>query len=354
MPYRIIDANLNRLREGLRVVEDAGRFLLNDANIMSQAKEMRHQLSRIMEFIPGGNNTLITYRDSSCDIGKNTKLPTEMHRDDYSKVVTANLKRIEEAARVLEEYGKLVSADLGFEAKVLRFQSYSLEKKLQASTDKLGTKEKITHFNSGLYFITGEEFSLGRPVEEVVHQALLGGAKIIQLREKSFSVCQLISTGRKIRELTAKYNAVFIVNDRVDVAYAVDADGVHLGQDDLPVESAKKILGPGKLIGISTHSIEQAKSAQEQGADYIGVGPLFFTESKSDVMSPVGLELMREVSKTIKIPKVGIGGIKAYNAADAVDAGANSIAVITEIAGAENVETAARDLDNIIKLHSGE
>ena len=147
---------------------------------------------------------------------------------------------------------------------------------------------------------------------------------------------------KALKELCARYNVPFIITDHVDLVLAVDADGVHLGQDDLPLEEARKILGPHKIIGISTHRLEEAKKAEEGGADYIGVGPIFPTQTKEDVVDPVGLEYIRQVVEHISIPFVAIGGIKLHNVDQVIQAGARRICVVSGIVGADNVKEAAR------------
>ena len=195
--------------------------------------------------------------------------------------------------------------------------------------------------NFGLYVVSGSIFSRGRSLLEVSAQALAGGAGIFQLREKELNGKELVSQGLKLRQLCASYGARFIVNDRVDIAVAGDADGVHVGQDDIPISYAREILGPDKIIGISTHSLEQALAAQAAGADYIGVGPVFATQSKADVCTPVGLDLVAKVAEVIAIPFVAIGGIKLHNVDQVLAAGAKNIAVITEVVGAEDIRQAA-------------
>ncbi|WP_347552896.1 thiamine phosphate synthase [Pseudalkalibacillus hwajinpoensis] len=189
-----------------------------------------------------------------------------------------------------------------------------------------------------LYVITGEEFHPARDLSEVMEEAICGGAEIIQLRDKTSSKKVVLEKAQKLRELTREYNIPFIVNDHIDVALAVDADGIHLGQDDLPLEVARTIVGPNKIIGISTHRIEEAREAEKGGADYIGAGPIFPTNSKSDVVDPVTTAYIKEVASEITIPFVAIGGIKLHNVAEVVKAGANRICVISEVVGSEDVK----------------
>lgn len=190
-----------------------------------------------------------------------------------------------------------------------------------------------------LYAITGEEFHSGKDLIEVMEQAILGGADIIQLRDKNSSKREILEKAKKLRELTKKHDVTFIVNDHIDVALAVDADGIHLGQDDLPIEEARKIVGPDKVIGISTHAIEEAKAAETAGADYIGVGPIFPTKSKVDVVDPVTTNYIQEIiSANLTIPFVAIGGIKLHNVEQVLEAGAVRICAISEIVGAADIK----------------
>ncbi|TLS36327.1 thiamine phosphate synthase [Pseudalkalibacillus caeni] len=189
-----------------------------------------------------------------------------------------------------------------------------------------------------LYTITGEQFHEGRDLKHVMEEAIHGGSDIIQLREKKGSKREVLKKARMLRELTKKYNVPLIVNDHIDIALAVDADGIHLGQDDLPLEEARKIIGPNKIIGISTHSIEEAREAEKGGADYIGVGPIFPTNSKDDVVDPVTTSYIKEVMNEITIPFVAIGGIKLHNVDEVLEAGATRICAISEIVGSEDIK----------------
>ncbi|RBW70563.1 thiamine phosphate synthase [Bacillus taeanensis] len=192
------------------------------------------------------------------------------------------------------------------------------------------------------YVITGEEFHKDRDLLEVMEEAIQGGADIIQLRDKKSSKIEVLKKAQALRELTKKYGVTFIVNDHIDVALAVDADGIHLGQDDLPLHEARKIVGANKVIGISTHCIEEAREAEKNGADYIGVGPVFPTNSKEDVVDPVTTSYVEQVAKEITIPFVAIGGIKLHNVDQVLDAGASRICVITAVVANEDVKDAAK------------
>ncbi|MBB6734256.1 thiamine phosphate synthase [Cohnella zeiphila] len=189
-----------------------------------------------------------------------------------------------------------------------------------------------------LYAITGEQFHPGRGMIEVMEQAILGGADIVQLRDKKSDKPELLRKAKELRELTRRHGVTFIVNDHLDVAIESDADGVHLGQGDLPIEEARKRIGAGKIIGISTHAIEEARLAERQGADYIGVGPIFPTKTKEDVVAPVTVSYIREVASEIRIPFVAIGGIKLSNADQVIAAGATRICAVSEIVGSADVK----------------
>ena len=195
-----------------------------------------------------------------------------------------------------------------------------------------------------LYVITEHSLSCGRSNEEVVEEAIAGGADAIQLRDKGYTGKQLLQEALKLRDITRKSGVPFIINDRVDVALAVDADGVHLGQDDLPLVWARKLLGNGKIIGISAHNLEKAMQAEKDGADYIGIGSAFPTTTKPDARPLVGLELIADIKRNVNIPVVAIGGIREENVAQVAEAGADCIAVISAVVSATNIRKAAENL----------
>ncbi|MFF2093437.1 thiamine phosphate synthase [Paenibacillus sp. NPDC058174] len=192
-----------------------------------------------------------------------------------------------------------------------------------------------------LYAITGEQFHPGRALLEVMEEAIAGGVEIIQLRDKDSSREEVLRKARALRELTRKHGVTFIVNDYIDIALEVDADGIHLGQDDLSLQEARKLVGD-KIIGISTHAIEEALVAEEQGADYIGVGPVFATKTKVDVVDPVTVAYVQEVASRIRIPFVAIGGIKLSNVDEVIAAGATRICAVSEIVGSADVAGTCR------------
>jgi thiamine-phosphate pyrophosphorylase len=197
----------------------------------------------------------------------------------------------------------------------------------------------------GIYGITAEKFSRGRDNPAVVREMIAGGVAVVQYREKhgTKSFQEMLSECTAIRRLTRDSGVPFIVNDYVELAMLVDADGIHLGQDDLPVAAVRKRVG-SKIIGQSTHSPDQARAALANGADYIGVGPLFATQTKDDVCAPVGLDYLDYVLREIPLPAVAIGGIKLHNIDQVIERGARTICLVTEIVGAEDIAGMVRRL----------
>ena len=332
---RIIDANLNRCREGLRVLEDSARFMLNDTDLSQRFRQIRHKLIEA-----DSSQGLLISRDASGDVG--AKKPAAKLRGSLSDLVTANSRRVQESLRVLEEFAQLPGLIPNLDSdwfKSARFTLYILEKEL---THRLLRRDKIEKL-TGLYVIIDPQFLRGRSEIEVTRQAIRGGARIIQLRDKKREHGELLPIARQLRQLCTQEGVLFIVNDYLDLALASDADGLHVGQSDLPLPVARRLLPHDKLLGGSTHSVEQAIKAQAEGADYIGVGAIYTTASK-DVITLVGPDMIRRVKQKVSIPIVAIGGIKAENIAEVTAARPQMVAVITAVVAADNVEAAAREL----------
>lgn len=195
-----------------------------------------------------------------------------------------------------------------------------------------------------LYVVTDSRLSRGRDNVEVVRQAIAGGARIIQLREKEASDRQLVSMGLAIRDITRAAGVFFIVNDRVDIAQVVDADGVHLGQDDVPADLARKILGPGKIVGVTVETPDEAREAEKAGASYVGTGPIFSTATKADAGRPYGIDLIPRIKRATSLPVVAIGGINTSNVAQVARAGADGVAVVSAVVSADDIARAVREL----------
>lgn len=196
-----------------------------------------------------------------------------------------------------------------------------------------------------LYLITDRRFLKGRSLNESVEAAILGGVTIVQVREKDISSRQFFEISRSVKQVTDYYGVPLIINDRIDIAQAVDAAGVHLGQSDLHMPIARKILGDGKIIGISAGNSSEAAEAEKHGADYVGIGAVFPTGSKSDADDPIGLEGLKNTVASITIPSVAIGGINSANAASVFGTGVNGISVISAILDSEDIRKAAEILN---------
>ena len=195
-----------------------------------------------------------------------------------------------------------------------------------------------------LYLVTDRRQTRGRTLFDTVHAALDGGARAVQLREKDLLGAELLRLATELRDLTVRYGATLFVNDRVDVALAAGADGVHLGQNAIPPLTARRLLGPDRLIGVSTHTSAEVTHAIEAGADFVVFGPVYWTSSKAPFGAPRGLEELASVTACARVPVLAIGGISAERVADVRSAGASGVAVISAIMSAEDPARAARDL----------
>ena len=204
------------------------------------------------------------------------------------------------------------------------------------------------HVDYTLYLVTDRDLSRGRSHREIAAAAVRGGVTCVQLREKKATTREFIEEALAIGELLATHDIPLIINDRLDVALAVKADGVHLGQKDMPLETARSIAGDAMIIGISAESVEDAIAAEKGGADYLGVSPVFATPTKTDTASPLGLEGLRRIRSAVGLPLVGIGGINRENAAAVIQSGADGIAVVSAIVSADDPLRAARCLREII------
>ncbi len=336
---RIIDANLNRTGEGLRLLEEISRLILNDAGLTQQLKTLRHDILREdMAF----HEQLLQARNAVEDVGAGMGVPGEEKTRSLPTVVVANAKRVQESLRTLEELAKLPDTPPELNSEQFqraRFALYTIEQELVA---KLLRKEKLERLR-GLYVVIDTEALKGRKHIVVARQAIHGGATTIQLRDKISSRKELLLIAQKIRALCTEHKVLFIMNDYLDIALETDADGLHVGQEDLPIKVARKWLPADKILGGSAETVDLALSAQSDGADYIGVGAIYPTMSKVKT-GVVGLERLRQIKQAVSLPLVGIGGINKDNAAVVIAAGAVSVAVISAISEAGSPQEAARQI----------
>lgn len=334
---RILDANLNRASEAARILEEIARFLLDDKDLSEKLKNIRHKINSAQEENYGG---YLDARDTENDVG--VEIKNSDSRIDVENIFKANIKRLQQALRTLAEY----SVENGENAAMfekLRYTSYTLEKIMWEGVNALVNGNKSNFNNKFLYLVTNsDKFASEDEFLDAVASALQGGVDVLQLREKNMSAKKVWELGKKVKQLCSEYGAIFIVNDRIDIAAILDADGVHLGQDDLDVKSAREILGKDKIVGISTHAPEQALKAVTDGADYIGVGPVFATPTKEGRI-PVGLDYVKWASENIDIPAFAIGGIDEENVEEVLNAGARRVAVVRAIINVKSPQKAAEN-----------
>lgn len=332
---RVLDANLNRGREALRVLEDYCRFVLNDRILTEEVKGLRHSLAEVSAQLPP--HLLLAARDTLGDVGTTVSAGGEYDRGSVAQVALVNLKRLQEALRSLEEFGKLFGTGFARHVEVLRYRSYTLERAVVRGGE---ARRRLT--DARLYvLLTGSQCPAS--LDWTIARAAAGGATVFQLREKSLTDAELVARARDVRRWTRAANALFVINDRPDVARLVGADGVHLGQDDLPVADARRVVGPDALIGVSTHSVEQVRKAVLDGADYLGVGPTFPSRTKAFDAFP-GLEFVRAAAAETNLPAFALGGVGPENVAEVAAAGLKRVAVSAAVCAADDPEAVARVL----------
>jgi thiamine-phosphate pyrophosphorylase len=335
---RVLDAAANRAREALRVLEDYARFALDDAFLTGELKRLRHDLTgAFVLYAP----QLLAARDTAGDVGTGLATLAERTRDTTAEVVRANARRLQEALRSLEEFGKVLDPRLGEAVEQLRYRSYTVERALCTGAE---ARHKLA--GARLYVLLSGA-TCAAALDWTIAEAAAGGAQVVQLREKALTDRDLLAQARRAREWTRRAGVLLIVNDRPDIARLVGADGVHLGQDDLPVREARRILGPDALIGVSTHTLAQVRRAVLDGASYIGVGPTFRSSTK-DFVELAGLEFVRQALAETTLPAFVIGGVNAETVGAAVAAGARRVAVGEAVARAEDPRVAAAALRAVL------
>ncbi len=330
---RIFDASTNRALEAARVVEDVVRFALDDTLLTEQWKQLRHELAQVAAMLPAARR--LAARDTMHDVGTRISTESEQARADVNSLLRANCERLKQSLRGMEESAKLL-AGVGLLApeaattlESLRYRSYTLEKATLLSVDA-GRRLSSTR----LYWLTP-----ATEPPEAIEAVLRAGVDVVQLRDKRATDQQLIERAKMLRIVSRQTDTLFIVNDRADVAALCDADGVHVGQEELTVSDVRRIVGGERLVGVSTHDIEQARQAVLEGASYIGVGPTFPGATKQ-FDNFTGLPLIRQVAAEIRLPWFAIGGINEQNVAEVLAAGATRIAVSGALQGDAAVATA--------------
>ena len=321
--YQIIDANLDRAREGLRVLEDWARFGLGGNNFVAKIKNYRQIL---------GKNHLEVYKQSRNQIEDQYKGLThqeQIKRRTPEQIIGSNSARVQEALRVIEEFSRPHNHELSKIASEIRYEIYTLEIDL-LSLSKCKKSEEILKEND-LYVITDQKDNLLEIIEEI----LIAGVRIIQHRFKTGTDQDHLQEAIQIKNLCKRYNSLFIINDRVDIALASDADGIHLGQDDLDLKTARKLLGNSKIIGISANNQIDISNALKYGCDYIGIGPVFETATKKN-KKPIGIEKIKTLTQNLNIPWFAIGGVGADNISYLKSNGFKKFALVSQLMNSED------------------
>ncbi len=204
------------------------------------------------------------------------------------------------------------------------------------------------NFDLSLYLVTDPDLTMGRPLTKIIEEAVVGGVTMVQIREKNASTLEFYNFAMEVKSILKKHNIPLIINDRMDIAIAVDAEGLHIGQSDIPYSIARKLLGKTKIIGLSVETVEQAREANNLDVDYIGLSPVFSTNTKLDINTPLELKGIKEIASFTKHKTVAIGGINTKNAASIIENGADGLAVVSAIISHENPQFAAQELKSII------
>jgi len=332
---RILDAAANRAAEALRVVEDYLRFVLDDRQLLEKCKHLRHQLTAVCRgpWLSGRWHL----RHTPEDVGTDLTAGAESARRSSADVLAANLERLKQSLRSLEEWAKVDWPAEAARLEQLRYETYTLEKAVCITLDN---SERLA--DARLYVLLD-----GRDTErqfvDLAGQLVDAGVDIVQLRDKRLPDRDLLRRARLLREITAGSGTLFVMNDRADLALLSDADGLHVGQEELSVKDARRLLGPQPLVGVSTHSIEQARQAVLDGASYLGAGPTFASPTKQFERFE-GLEFLRQVAAEITRPVFAIGGITSQNVAEVLAAGIRRVAVSSAVVAADDPAAAAREL----------
>lgn len=337
---RILDANANRAREALRVLEDLARFHLSDSELTARLKRLRHDLTSAMRALPLDDMDLLAARDTAQDVGVEISTPQEGKRADHAAVAAAAGGRLGEALRSLEEHAKLLDAPAAAATfQSLRYLSYQVQQRVVLALKGAAAPQ----WTVGV-LLTEDRCRL--PWFEVARQAVAAGATYLQLREKKLTDRELLTRIRALVELARSKRVAVIVNDRADLAMLARADGVHVGQTDLPAEDIRRLVGTRLLVGVSAANLLHARAAVLAGADYLGLGPMFPSTTKpKDVLSGPGLVSAVLGDETTRgVPHLAISGISRSNLPQLRAVGCRGIAVSSAVCGAADPGAAVADL----------
>lgn len=328
---RLLDANANRAREALRVMEDVARFLINHAELAAACKMLRHDLRAALERLPHGHSGgwLEANRDTRGDVGTTITAAREGEREGIADLAAAAGKRLSEALRSLEEAGKIFDPTFARAIEALRYRGYDIERRL---TLALGSGRA----RPWRVCVLLTEALCARPWEDVVKSIIDAGVEAIQVREKTMQAGALLARVRRVIELARPRGVSVIVNDRADIALAAGADGVHVGQEDISVQDVRRLAGRALLVGVSTHNLDEAKRAVEAGADYCGVGAMFETPIKPERMPSGPAYLRAYIEAHGQVPHLAIGGITPETLPQLIAAGARGVAVSACVCGADD------------------
>jgi thiamine-phosphate pyrophosphorylase len=333
--YRIIDANFNRGREALRVMEDVCRFYLNSMALSSRAKQLRHELSSAVGQLNAG--MLLASRDTPGDVGTEIRVDNQLSRRNLEDCLTAAGKRASEALRCLSEAAQTINPAVAKCVEQVRYSCYTLEKDVALA---MAVRPKMLAVQ--LYVLVSS--SNRTDILRLALQCCRGGARCLQLRAKDLPGDELFGVAAEFVRICRDMNVISIINDRIDVAIASGADGVHLGQNDLPVSAARRLQVSPLIVGKSTHKVSQLRSAIDEGADYVGLGPVFPTETKPGI-EIAGLDYVRAalpIAAEAGIAAVAIGGITLGNVGQVTEVGARAVAVSGAIINSADPESACK------------
>lgn len=325
---RILDANANRAREGLRVLEDLARFSLDDAELSESLKRLRHEVTEGVRRLPIDLGQLMAARDTPGDVGVQIHTASEYHRQSVRDLASAAAGRLTEALRSMAECAKaLDAAEAAGLFEQTRYRAYALQQRLILS---LGGERRQWRL---CVLIT--ESLCGLDWRTVAAEAVAGGADCLQLREKELEGGELLRRAQILRELTRRAGAALVINDRADIALLAEADAVHIGQRDLAVHEVRRLAGFRLAVGVSTSNIEQARRAAAEGADYCGLGPMFpsTTKHKPHLAGPGYVEEYLADRRCSRLPHLAIGGISPENIRELAAAGCRGCAVSSAVCG---------------------